>query len=218
MKPRRRKVSDDEVFDAAQRAMQQRGPHELTLAHIAAEAGVTPGLLVQRFGGKRKLLLALSERFARSAPAVFQGLRAAHRQPLATIRAYAACMADLAATPDALSRNLAYLQIDLTDEAFRAHLLTNARATRREIETLLRSAVGAGELRKDVDPRRLARTIEAVIAGSLMSWACYRESSAPAWISQDLDAVLEPHLTRSRGSKPPGIRRAAANRRPITRE
>lgn len=67
MSPRRRKVSDDEVFNAAVRAMKQRGPHELTLADIAGEAGITPGLLVQRFGSKRDLLLGLSKRFAGSA-------------------------------------------------------------------------------------------------------------------------------------------------------
>jgi AcrR family transcriptional regulator len=217
MRQRRRKVSDDEVFDALRSAMQQRGPHELTLADIAAEAGVTPGLLVQRFGSKRELLLALSERFAGSAPAVFEALRAAHRKPLAILRAYAACMSDLASTPDALSRNLAYLQIDLTDEAFRANLLTNARATRKEIEWLLQSAVVAGELQKNVDAPRLARTIEAIIGGSLMSWACYREGSAAAWIRQDVDAVLEPHLALRRGSKRSKSGRGAISRRSTTR-
>src|SRR5215471_9649339 len=201
MSPRRRKVSDDEVYQAAQRAMTERGPHELTLAHIAAEAGVTPGLLVQRFGSKRELFLALSERFAQGASAMFAALRAAHPEPLATLRAYAVCMADLASSPDALCRNLAYLQIDLTDEAFRANLLTNARATRREIESLLQSAMAAGDLRKDIDPRRLARTIETAISGSLMTWACYRQGPAVPWICQDLDAVLQPHLARSQRSK-----------------
>ncbi len=52
MPGRRRKVTDDEIFAAAQRAMGRRGPHELTLADIAGEAGITPGLLVQRFGSK----------------------------------------------------------------------------------------------------------------------------------------------------------------------
>ncbi len=201
MSPSRLKVSDDEIFAAAQRAMTRRGPHELTLADVAAEAGVSPGRLVQRFGSKRALLLALAERFAGSAGTVFEGLRAAHRHPLATLRAYAACMADLAATPEALSRNLAYLQIDLTDPEFRAHLLANARATRREIESLLRSAVVEGVLRTNVDIRGLARTIEAVISGSLMTWACYREGPAAAWMRRHLDAVLKPHLSPSRRSK-----------------
>jgi hypothetical protein len=143
-------------------------------------------------------------------------LRRAHREPLATLHAYVACMADLASTPDALSRNLAYLQIDLTDEDFRAHLLTNARATRREIESLLRSAVVVGQLQKNVYPRRLARTIEAVISESLMSWACYREGPPITWIRQDLDAVLLPHLAHNRDARPSTSDREAISQQPIT--
>jgi AcrR family transcriptional regulator len=198
MAGRRQKVSDDEVFAAAQRAMSRRGPHELTLADIAGEAGVTAGLLVQRFGSKRALLVALSARFAGGASAIFAGLRAAHRSPLATVRAYAACMADLAPTPEALLRNLAYLQLDLTDDVLRGHLVENARATRREIESLLESAVAAGELRRDVDVRSLARSVEVVVSGSLMTWATYREGKAVDAIARDLDAVLSPWLGRSR--------------------
>ena len=221
MREPRLKVTDDEIFAAAQRAMTRRGPHELTLAHIGVEAGISPGRLVQRFGSKRALLLALAERFAGSAAIVFAGLSAAHRRPLAILRAYAMCMADLAATPDALSRNLAYLQIDLTDPEFRAHLQANARATRVEIESLLRSAVMEGVLRRDVDPLRLARTIEVVISGSLMTWACYREGSATAWIRRDVDAVLQPHLSAAPGSKAPAagrFSRRQTKRRPVSRE
>jgi AcrR family transcriptional regulator len=176
--------------------MSRRGPHELTLAEIADEAGVTPGRLVQRFGSKRALLVALSERFAGSAGPVFAGLRAAHGTPLATLRAYAACMADLAPTPEALLRNLAYLQGDLADEVLRGHLVENARASRREIEALLKAAVAAGELRREADVRSLARTVETVIGGSLMSWATYREGKAVDWIGRDLEAVLAPWLGR----------------------
>jgi AcrR family transcriptional regulator len=202
MPGRRQKVTDEDVFTAAQRAMSRRGPHELTLADIADEAGVTAGRLVQRFGSKRALLVALSERFAVSAPSVFAQLRAVHRAPLAMLRAYAACMADLAPTPEALLRNLAYLQGDLADEVLRAHLVENARRTRREIEALLESAVSSGELRRDVDVRALARTVETVISGSLVTWATYREGKAVAWIGRDLEAVLAPWLrTVSHGGK-----------------
>ena len=203
MPGRRQKVSDEDVFAAAQRAMSRRGPHELTLADIAGEAGVTPGRLVQRFGSKRALLVALSERFAASAGPVFAGLRAAHGAPLATLRAYAACMADLAPTPDALLRNLAYLQGDLADDDLRRHLVENARATRREIETLLAEATAAGELRRDVDVGSLARMVETVIGGALMSWAVYREGRAVDWIGRDLEAVLTPWFGRSHGKSPP---------------
>ena len=208
MAGRRQKVSDEEVFAAAQRAMSRRMPHDLTLADIAEEAGVTPGRLVQRFGSKRALFVALSERFAGSAGPVFAGLRAVHGGPLATLRAYAACMADLAPTPEALLRNLAYLQGDLADEVLRRHLVENARASRKEIEALLKAAVANGELRRDVDVRSLARTVETVIGGSLMSWATYREGKAVDWMRRDLEAVLGPWLgRRARARKDPDRRR-----------
>lgn len=194
---RRQKVTDEDVFAAAQRAMSTRGPHELTLADIATEAGVTPGRLVQRYGSKRALLVALSERFAGSAGPVFAGLRASHSRPLAALRAYAVCMADLAPSPEALLRNLAYLQGDLADETMWRHLVENARATRREIEALLAEALALGELRRQTDVQSLARTVETTISGSLMSWATYREGRAAAWIATDLEAVLAPWLRRS---------------------
>ena len=40
MSPRPRKVTDDEIYLAAQRAISRLGPGELTLADIAKEAGV----------------------------------------------------------------------------------------------------------------------------------------------------------------------------------
>ncbi len=220
MSGRRLKVTDDEVLAAAQRAMSRRGPHELTLADIAAEAGVTPGLLVQRFGSKRQLLVAVSARFAGSAAPIFAGLRAAHRSPLATLRGYAACMAGLAPSPEALLRSLAYLQLDLADDVLRGHLVENARATRHEIEALLEAAAADGELRRDVDVRSLARTVEAVISGSLMTWATYREGAAIDWIGEDLEAALAPWLRRRRVRKakaPARKRRTTKGHRPELR-
>ena len=212
MAGRRQKVSDEDVFAAAQRAMSRRMPHDLTLADIAEEAGVTPGRLVQRFGSKRALLVALSERFAGSAGPIFAGLRAVHGGPLATLRAYAACMADLAPTPEALLRNLAYLQGDLTDEVLRGHLVENARASRTEIESLLKAAVATGELRREVNVRSLARTVETVIGGSLMSWATYREGNAVDWIGRDLEAVLAPWLGRQARARNARVSRARPRR------
>src|ERR671911_133510 len=108
MSPRPQKVTDDEVFMAAQRVMSRLGPGELTLADIAHEAGVTAGLLVQRFGSKRDLLLTLSQRFSGGTAEMFTELRRGRRSPLATLRAYSDCMANMAASPAAFARNFAY--------------------------------------------------------------------------------------------------------------
>lgn len=194
MSPRPRKVSDDEVLAAAYTVMQQRGPGELTLAQIADQAGVTAGALVQRFGSKRDLLLKLSERFSGGTSEMFARLRSAHRSPLATLRAYSDCMAGMAETPASLLRNLQYLQIDLTDPDFRRHLAKSAKATRDELQKLIREAIEAKELVTATNARQLARTIEAVIGGSMLSWAFYQEGTSSKWMRDDLNAILKPYL------------------------
>ena len=50
------------MFAALVRVMHRRSPAELTLREIAAEADVTAGALVQRFGSKRALLLAAGQK------------------------------------------------------------------------------------------------------------------------------------------------------------
>jgi hypothetical protein len=41
----------------------------------------------------------------------------------------------------------------------------------------------------------LARTVEAVVNGSMLSWAFYQEGAARKWMRHDLDAVLKPYIT-----------------------
>ena len=192
---RPRKVSDDQVFAAAQRVMARVGPSELTLSLIGQEAGVTAGALVQRFGSKRNLMVRMAGLLAGGIGELFAGLRSAHRSPLAVIRAYATCMASMAATPDALARNLAYLQVDLTDPDLRAHLLQTARETRRELLALVAAAKKRGELAADTPAAALVRNIEALVSGALLTWAFHREGDAASWLKAHIDALLAPHRT-----------------------
>jgi AcrR family transcriptional regulator len=196
--PRPRKVSDDDIFAATYRAMNRLGPGELTLAEIAAEAGVTAGALSQRFGSKRQLLLDLAEGAAATAGDFIRELGAAHRSPLAAVREYAECLAHLAASPSALARNLAYLQIDLSDPDFRQHLEVQARATRDGIEALLAAAVAAGELSRSTDVQALARTVDVTLSGSLMTYATYQDGTAAKWLRDNCDLVLAPYLKKKR--------------------
>jgi AcrR family transcriptional regulator len=204
---RPRKVSDDDVFAAAVRVMQRVGPGDFTLDAIAREAGVTAGALVQRFGSKRELQLKLSEAVAAGTPALIDEIRARQRSPIAALRAYAACMAELAPSPDAYVRNLAYLLEDLSDAALRSQLERQQRATRAGLETMIGDAIVEGELSRSTDAASLARTIESLLGGSLLTWAFHRTGSADSWVRRDLDALLSPYLARpSRPSRKKKIR------------
>lgn len=195
MSPRTRKVSDDDVFAAAYRVMNRVSPGEMTLGAIAEEAGVTAGLLVQRFGSKRALMVRLAELSAASSRGMIEGLRASSDTPLAALHAYVQCMASLASSPEALVRSLAYLTDDLSDPELRVHLETQSKSTRSGLEALVREAVDAGELVVSTDVKALVRVIEAIIPGSMLTWATYRTGTAAKWMRRDLQAVLDPYVS-----------------------
>ena len=197
MSPRRRKAEDADVFAAMVRVMLRVGPSELTLSAIAAEAGVTAGALVQRFGSKRDLLHAHA-RYAAATGDIGFGAPAGARtaSPLRALRATTAVCATLAESPRTALRNLAYLHNDLADPVLRRHLLRLNRATRIRYEQLLADAVAAGELRADADVQALARMIEVTLGGSFLAWTIYREGPAATHLREDLDAALRPYLRR----------------------
>ena len=201
MSPRPRKVADDAVFAAAARAMTRLAPGELTLAAIAAEAGVTAAALSQRYGSKRQLLVALAEHAAATAGGAVRAFGSRHRSPLTAVRAYAASAATLGASPAALARHLAYLESDLSDPALRAALVVQARATRGAVADLLAEAVAQGELLAGTDVPRLARTLHLVLTGAVLSVAIEAEGSGPAWFRAQADAVLTPYVGKPRAGR-----------------
>lgn len=203
---RPRKVSDDEVYAAALRVMSRVGPAELTLAEIAAEAGVTAGALVQRFGSKHQLLVTLAGLLGSGMSEFFRDLRAKHRSPVDVIREYAVCMARMAKTPAALIRNFAYLQVDLSDPDLRKRLVAQSRTVHQELDALVREAMGRGEISPDTNVEGLVRNVEAVVSGALLTWAFHRHGAAAQWLGEHIDALLAPHLTQPR-------RRASARAR-----
>jgi AcrR family transcriptional regulator len=195
MSPRPRETSDEQILAATARVMQRLSPTQLTLAHVAKEAGVVPATLIQRFGTKRGLLLTMCRTAPAGVPEQFAAARAKYKSPLkALIELYAECTA-FASTPEAMANGLAYLQIDLTDPDFRAITLAQFRALRHETKRLLDEALKAGELRAGCDTAALARLIQHINGGAMLSWAVYREGSVAAWVREDLNKLIAPYRT-----------------------
>ena len=61
---------------------------------------------------------------------------------------------------------------------FHRHSRTMALATAKARCDLLAAAVVAGELVPDTDTGSLSGTVQAILGGSLLSWALYREGTA----------------------------------------
>jgi AcrR family transcriptional regulator len=175
--PRPRTVDDETILDAALAVVHRDGPGRLTFAAVAAEVGLSPATLVQRFGTKRGLLLAT----ARRAVSVWTGAfaRVQARTPLATIEAE-------------LANSVAFLQLDLADPELGALAREGALTVRRRVAELLRAAQDDGSLRPNADVPALAELIETTYHGAMIGWALSGRGTLERWMRRQIRAALAP--------------------------
>jgi AcrR family transcriptional regulator len=192
-------VTDAEVMDAVIRAVGRHGPARLTLAHVADEAGISPAALVQRFGSKRALLLAVGTHSAQRLHTAVDQAMTTTGSPLAGLRSVLTGLVEGIDSPRTLANHVAFLQLDLGDDDFRREAQRQARTLQRAIERLLDAAVGAGEL-PALDTRRLAVVIHTTFNGSMITWALAGRGRLDRWVERELDDALR---TASRAATVP---------------
>lgn len=191
MSPRPRRVSDEEIVAATGRVLARDGPAELTVAAVAAEAGLAASSLLGRVGSRRALLLAFAAGGATGLRATFTGARAAGGSPLATLHAALVALTGGVTTRAVLAHHLALLQLDVTDREFRAHAVAWGRAFRAEVEALVGEAAAHGELPPG-DAAARARAVHAVYNGVLVTWAIHGEGRLRDAVAEVVPLALGP--------------------------
>jgi AcrR family transcriptional regulator len=178
---RPRRISDEDVLAGALRVMFRTGPGEFTLAAVAAEVGIAPPTLLQRFGDKRSLVLrALAQEngdFARAVAAAPGG-----RGREAVIALLLSLTPDIA-DPDDLATGLLWLREDFRDAGL------NALA--RERWELLRAAIGERLPPLRIGPDLAARLIEAQWQGAFNQWGFFHEGRLSDYVREQLESWFE---------------------------
>ena len=190
---RPRSISDEAIFEAVGAVVTEAGPAGLTLAAVAERAGLSAPALAQRFGSKRKLLVAYAAAAAGSVDHLFEQARERSPNALSTVRAALVAFAAPVSTRAALVNNLAFLYLDLTDPELGALAAEQSRLLRRRLRELLREAYADGDL-VDVDPTALADTLYTVYNGAVVTWAIDGRGSLARWLTERLDRVLAPYV------------------------
>ena len=189
---RPRTVSDEAIYDAVTAVVTDVGPSGLTLAAVADRVGLSAPALTQRFGSKRKLLLAYAEAAATGVDELFARVRKSSPTAISALRS---SLIEFTAGIDsrgAIANNLAFLHLDLTDPELGAHAARQSRLLRRAIARLVEEAIESRDIVAQ-DAAELADTLYTVYNGALVGWAIDGRGSLSRWLSDRLDRVLACH-------------------------
>lgn len=201
-RPRTR--SDDEILAAAARVAAARGPDGLTLHAVSAEAGLGAATLVQRFGGKRGLLLAMARRAA--ATVGDELARARSRAADGPVAALVAALGDAGLWRDAhdpvrMANHVGMLHRDLVDPAMRAAAAAHAAAVRAGVRGILASCRDAGTLPDGADLDDLAEAVQICLNGCVLSRAVAPDDTLDALLERRLAGLL-PGTARDAAREP----------------
>jgi AcrR family transcriptional regulator len=200
MSPRPRRLSDAAILEAAFEVVRRTGPDRFTLADVGQEVGLSAATLVQRFGSKRSLLLAMLQQSVNRTDVRFAESIKPGESPLDTL--YAAVLDRFRAVdhPDTLSNGFAFLMIEMSDPEFHVLAAESANNAIEGYRSMLQAAVEAGELDESLDIMYLAETIHALTWGALMMWAIIRMLSPQDRLKRSLDILLTPYRRELSGA------------------
>ena len=187
---RPRTIDDEAVLAAAADVVNRIGPGKLTLQRVAEEVGLSAPTLVQRFGSKRGLLLAMGAHAASSWATVFDDARARTDSPLDAIVTALVELTAHVGSPEAMANNVAFLQMDLSDPEFHERAAGALRGMRLLVHAMLDEAVHLDELPETTDTRALATSVVNAYNGAQISWAIFREGELAEWVSRETGYVL----------------------------
>jgi AcrR family transcriptional regulator len=186
---RPRKITDERLLTAAETAITRLGP-AFTLADVAREAQVAAGTLVQRFGSKHGMLVAMTKAAIASMQRDLRAAVADVDDPVAAVlQALVGWYAPLD-DPHSAANNLAQLASDLADDQLRELMAEFYAVMEAELQPLLARAVAAGDLPAAPPVAVAARVLTAIADGTAIHWSTCPTGSLGARTRADLEAVL----------------------------
>ena len=196
---RPRGIDDAAILRATVDVIGRVGPVGLTLAAVASEVGLVPGTLVQRFGSKRGLLLALAERAAEDADALLGRVRAEHESALAALAAL--IVTPIGARWPRRRRSPIIWRSCASTSPTRSSARTPWRSTRLRAgpsRHCSRSPCWRATSAPGTDVAALVGSVQAIASGAGLVWALDRQGSLEQRLRQALDRVLSPYLRAHR--------------------
>ncbi|PXW35233.1 UNVERIFIED_CONTAM: TetR family transcriptional regulator [Williamsia faeni] len=185
---RPRLTTDTALLDAAAAVLAQTGSAGFTLELAGQQAGVSAATLVKRFGSKRGLLIASSQRWIDSIdpdPGSLPG-----ETPLATLRRLSVRSYTDHSRPDDAANHVSSLAADLGDPELTRLLALGWHRKRSQLERLISRAIDAGELPNAPTPATAARTLFSLLEGSFLGWTVDPDGALLSILDTEFDNLI----------------------------
>lgn len=182
-------LSDQRMFDAAIKLINDHGTQKTTLKEIGELAGYSRGLANYRFGSKEGLLYELFSRFDKRWKAHLKDY-VGEQMGIAAVRSAARALRDFLKLESSYMRAMYVLWYESLghESVIRNRLAGHHDVYRKDASRWIREGIASGEIDPDIDPDQFAVQYCAFIFGTVYQWLVKAEAL-------DLDALFANYET-----------------------
>ncbi|PYE20263.1 TetR family transcriptional regulator [Williamsia limnetica] len=179
--------TDEQLLDAADAVLARVGSARFTLELAAQEAGVSAPTLVKRFGSKRAVLIASSQRWVDSIE-VDPPVDARESALDALRRLSVGSYADSDQIEHAAG-HVSSLAMDLGDPELTRLLALGWERKRQQLAGAISRVIDAGELPRTLEATAAARTLFALLEGTFLAWTVAPDGSLTKILDDEFDRL-----------------------------
>lgn len=185
---RRQTATRERLFRAAMKLFAERGFFETTVEDITEAADVGKGTFFNYFPTKEHVLEAFGEiQRSKIEAALVQARTTQTPFPVLFRRMGDALLAEPGRSP-AFLRSV--MIANLSSESVRAHLCDNLALGRHKLAELLSLAQERGEVRSDMEPAAMARSVQQSFFGAMLFWSMHGGTDLRSWYEPAFRLIL----------------------------
>jgi TetR/AcrR family transcriptional repressor of nem operon len=163
---RPREFLEERVLEAAMNAFWDKGYEATSLAQLCRVTGLNKGSLYQAFGDKHSLFMRALKHYSEMEYREVMAVAMQHESPLARIRAIVRKICDDACGGRGCMINNSMVELAPHDPEVRAALQTFGEQRMQGLTGVIGAAQLVGEIRAELEPRKLARQLMMTLAGA----------------------------------------------------
>ena len=163
---RPREFDEDAALESAMNAFWEKGYEATSLADLCACTGLHKGSLYQAFGDKHTLFLRALKNYADREFRETAAVAFEHESPLDSLRAIVRKVCSHAEEGKGCMMINSMVELAPHDPDVKAAVQAEAERRMRVVGELLGKAQQAGEIRKDLEPQKLAQQLMIGLAGA----------------------------------------------------
>ena len=185
---RRQTATRERLFRAAMKLFAERGFFETTVEDITEAADVGKGTFFNYFPTKEHVLEAFGEiQRSKIEAALVQARTTQTPFPVLFRRLGDALLEEPGRSP-AFLRSV--MIANLSSESVRAHLCDNLALGRHKLGELLSLAQERGEVRSDMEPAAMARSVQQSFFGAMLFWCMHGGTDLRSWYEPAFRLIL----------------------------